>query len=191
MTEEQLAKRYKEIEAKKINDDIIVVELFDCKENPLYHSRILFAYNKLYYTSSGYGFIFGGDIKHILSFFKGDKINPGYWKQKCEAAESPIIEEDVNLEKLHHLVCEYFESEGLLSTTSEKYDFEDFFDSLDTFWYEVADKLSGFLSGLAIDDADFIARSFVWDSRDFSTRYLYACEVIQWVENKDEVRRFC
>ena len=92
MTVEELKNRYKVIEAKRINDDIVSVDLYyDEKKSNCLHIKLLFAYNKLYYTGDYGTYVFGENICNIFNFFKGERINEGYWQEKCEAQRIKII----------------------------------------------------------------------------------------------------
>ena len=63
MTVEELKQRYKVIEAKRINDDIVSVDLFHDEEKSNYlHIKLLFAYGKLYYTGDFGTYVFGKTI---------------------------------------------------------------------------------------------------------------------------------
>ena len=110
MTVEELKNRYKVIEAKRINDDIVSVDLYcDEKKSNCLHIKLLFAYNKLYYTGDFGTYVFGENICNIFEFFKGERINEGYWQEKCEAAGDPIIPDEVDLRKLEEAVRDYLE----------------------------------------------------------------------------------
>ena len=108
MTVEELKQRYKVIEAKRINDDIVSVDLFhDEEKSNLLHIKLLFAYGKLYYTGDFGTYVFGENICNIFNFFKGERINEGYWQEKCEASSYPIYPSEVDEEKVEELVKEY------------------------------------------------------------------------------------
>lgn len=85
MTVEQLKERYKVIEAKRINDDIVSVDLYhdEKKENYL-HIKLLFAYNKLYYTGDFGTYVFGETIYNIFNFFKGERITKNIGKKNAK-----------------------------------------------------------------------------------------------------------
>ena len=105
MTVEELKNRYKVIEAKRINDDIVSVDLYHDEEKSNYlHIKLLFAYGKLYYTGDFGTYVFGKNICNIFRFFKGERINKSYWQEKCEAASDPIIPDEVDLEKVEEAI---------------------------------------------------------------------------------------
>ena len=57
-------------------------------------------------------YVFGKDIVNIFNFFKGTRINEGYWAGKCEASSYPIfpneVDEDIVEEKVKELDATYF-----------------------------------------------------------------------------------
>ena len=111
MTVEKLKQRYKVIEAKRINDDIVSIDLYHDEEKSNYlHIKLLFAYNKLYYTGDFGTYVFGKDIQNIFNFFKGVRFDERYWQEKCEAASDPIIPDEVDLEKVEEAVRDYLEA---------------------------------------------------------------------------------
>lgn len=188
MTKEELAKRYKEIETKQITDDILEVNLWKDKTHPFqWRVKILFAYDKLYFTGDFGTFVFGKYVHDIKTFFIGDEINPYYWMEKCEASSEPLLDEHVDIEKCRQKVTDYLyenlDKEELDEFKNQR-EIEDTFYHLEDYYIHAANGIENLLITLGIDDyeAGDMARSIVHDCRPYSEYYLYACEVIQWVE---------
>lgn len=184
MTVESLKKRYKVIEAKRINDDIVSVDLYhDETKSCFYHIKLLFAYNKLYYTGDFGTYVFGETICNIFNFFKGERINEGYWQEKCEAASEPIIPDEVNLEELEKAVREELEESEIEITNDIEGEISDCFYCMDLNAVRVYDKIKELFNDLGISNPGEKAYYAVRAAQDYSGRFIYACEVIQWVSN--------
>ena len=108
MTKEELAERYKIIDIEK-QGDVFIVRLYksENRDDKTYFVRLVFVDNKLFYSGDMGTYVFGRDICHIFTFFKGDYINTDYWSGKCEASSYPIYPNEVNEEKVEELVKEY------------------------------------------------------------------------------------
>lgn len=185
MTVEELKERYKIIEAKRINDDIVCVDLYhdEKKENYL-HIKLLFAYNKLYYTGDFGTYVFGEIICNIFNFFKGERINKGYWKEKCEAASEPIIPDEVNnLEELEKAVREELKEREIEITDDIEDKISDCFYYMDSNAIRAYDRIVELFDDLGISNAGEMAYDVVRAAQGYSGRFIYACEVIQWVSN--------
>lgn len=184
MTVEELKERYKIIETKRINDDIVCVDLYhdEKKENYL-HIKLLFAYNKLYYTGDFGTYVFGETICNIFNFFKGERINKGYWQEKCEAASEPIIPDEVNLKELEKAVREELEEREIEITDDIEDEISDCFYCMDSNAIRVYDRIEELFNDLGISNAGEIAYYVVRVAQGYSARFVYACEVIQWVSN--------
>lgn len=192
MTKQQLAERYKEVEIKPMTDDILEVNLWKDKTHPFQQRiKILFAYDKLYFTGDFGTFVFGKYVHDIKTFFIGDEINPYYWMEKCEASSEALLEEHIDLEKCRQKVTDYL-YENLdkeeLDDIKNQQEIEDTFHHLEDYYIHAASGIENLLITLGIDDyeAGDMARSIVHDCRPYSEYYLYACEVIQLVENNLE-----
>lgn len=100
MTKEEFTERYKVIDIEK-QGNILVVRLYinENRDDKTYFVRLIFADNKLFYSGDMGTYVFGRDIYHIFTFFKGDYINTDYWSGKCEASSYPIYPNEVNEEK--------------------------------------------------------------------------------------------
>lgn len=184
MTVEQLKERYKVIEAKRINDDIVCVDLYhDETKSCLYHIKLLFAYNKLYYTGDFGTYVFGETICNIFNFFKGERINKEYWKEKCEAARDLIIPDEVNLNKLEKAIYEEFEEREIEITDDIDNKISNCLYYMDSNAVRAYDRIGELFDDLGISNAGEIAYDVVRVARGYSVRFVYACEVIQWVSN--------
>lgn len=188
MTKQELAERYKEVEIKPMTDDILEVNLWKDKTHPSQQRiKILFAYDKLYFTGDFGTFVFGKYVHDIKTFFIGDEINPYYWMEKCEASSEPLLDEHVDIEKCRQKVTDYLyenlDKEELDDIKNQR-EIEDTFYHLEDYYIHAANGIENLLITLGIDDyeAGDMARSIVHDCRPYSEYYLYACEVIQWVE---------
>ena len=183
MTEEELKQRYKVIEAKRINDDIVCVDLYhnEKKENYLY-IKLLFAYNKLYYTGDFGTFVFGKTICNIFNFFKGERINIEYWQEKCESASEPIIPDEVDIVKLEEEVRKELEEREIESDDIEE-KISDCFYYMDSNAVRAYDDIEKLFDDLGISNPGEDAYYAVRAAQGYSGRFIFACEVIQWVLN--------
>ncbi len=184
MTVEELKQRYKVIEAKRINDDIVSVDLYHDEEKSIYlHIKLLFAYNKLYYTGDFGTYVFGKDIQNIFNFFKGERINASYWQEKCEAASDPIIPDEVDLEKVEKEVRDYLEENEIEITDDIEKEISDCFYYMDSNAYRAYDKVEELLSSLDLSYDSERVGYIIRAGQGYHGRFIYACEVIQWVSN--------
>lgn len=151
MTKEEFTERYKVIDIEK-QGNILTVKLYqnENRDDKTYFVRLIFADNKLFYSGDMGTYVFGRNICHIFTFFKGDYINTDYWSEKCEASSYPIYPSEVDEEKVKELVKEYVC--GLYRV--ENYE-------------ELDDEIKE-------------------GAKSISPNYVYACELIQWVENNLE-----
>ena len=185
ITAKELEERYKVIEINRISDDVEVVDLWQDKSEPYLHIRLMFAFNKLFTSGDCGSFTFGGTICHIYSFFRGDGINLGYWKEKVEASPRPLLDIDVNTDKLVERLKEYFDENEI------EYDVQD-----DILWkiddsnvYRAYDDVIHILDNFDISNSWEVAGDIIDSCRDWDAQYEYTCNVIQWVENNlDEWR---
>lgn len=196
VTVDELENKYKERVVQKINDDIIVVDLYtDETHSSSYHIKLMFAYNKLF-TSGDYGaFTFGKNICNIFNFFKGDKINVGYWQEKVEASPRDLRVIEVDANGVYDDVIDWYEDgnqpddEELIK--EEKSKIEDFiigspFSSFDTNAYRAFDSLYDFLKEeFDIDDHELVA-DIIDSNRGWDGQFIYILYVIQWVSNNLE-----
>lgn len=192
MTKEELKEYYKIIEHSKINDDIEMFDLYDKDRSNDRHIRLLFAYNKLYYTGDMGTYVFGGTIHNIRDFFRGNAINPSYWMEKVEAASQPVIDTDVDFYKVVDEVNEFLKDYKELFTDSNLDEYTDevkdimwsFHDNLESNEYRAYDQITELFDELEISyDSENVA-TIIRNCQDWSSRYLYACEVIQWIANE-------
>lgn len=184
MTVEELKKRYKVIEVKRINDDIGSVDLYHDEEKSNYlHIKLLFAYNKLYYTGDFGTYVFGKNICNIFHFFKGERINESYWQEKCEAASDPIIPNEVDLEKVEEAVRDYLEENEIEITDDIEKEISDCFCYIDSNVYRAYDKVEELFSSLNLSYGGETVEDIVRAGQSYHGRFIYACEVIQWVSN--------
>ena len=198
MTKEQLRQRYKHVEVKKINDDITEVDLYTSAEKRQdYFVRLLFAYDKLYYTGDMGNYIFGGNISYIKTFFQGTEIKPGYWAEKVDCSSYPVKKIEVNREKVKTLVKEMInetmDRDILTQEEEEKLEEEinsilNHIDLTDSNMYRMYDSLVQLFETDLDILIDFCETDYIGDiierCRDYNPNYLYACELIQWVENE-------
>ena len=182
MTVEELKNRYKVIEAKRINDDIVSVDLYHDEEKSNYlHIKLLFAYGKLYYTGDFGTYVFGENICNIFNFFKGERINKGYWQEKCEAASDPIIPDEVDLDKVEEAVRDYLEENKIEITDDIEEEISDCFYHMDSNAYRAYDKVEELFRSL--DLFYYSVGDIIRAGQGYHGRFIYACEVIQWVSN--------
>lgn len=183
MTVEQLKERYKVIEAKRINDDIVSVDLYrDEEKSNCLHIKLLFAYNKLYYTGDFGTFVFGKTICNIFNFFKGERINIEYWQKKCESASEPIIPDEVDIVKLEEEVRKELEEREIESDDIEEKIFDCFF-YMDSNAVRAHDDIEKLFDDLGISNPGESAYYAVRAAQGYSGIFIFACEVIQWVSN--------
>lgn len=184
MTVEELKNRYKVIEAKRINDDIVSVDLYHDEEKLNYlHIKLLFAYNKLYYTGDFGTYVFGEVIQNIFNFFKGERINKSYWQEKCEAASDPIIPDEVDLEKVEEAIRDYLEENEIEITDDIEKEISDCFCYIDSNAYRAYDKVEELFSSLDLSYGGETVENIIRAGQGYHGRFIYACEVIQWVSN--------
>ena len=187
ITAEMLEERYKLIEVRKVCDDIEVVDLYQSKDEKfVYRMKLIFAYNKLFTSGDTGAFTFGGNICHIKTFFKGERTNLGYWKEKVEASPRPVLCEEVDVDKVVSLIKKRFEEYEI------EYDKDDskletgFFCHIDSNMYRAYDAVEEILKEHDVGDAWEVAGSIIDEARDWDGQYEYTCSVIQWVENNLE-----
>ena len=184
MTVEELKNRYKVIEAKRINDDIVSVDLYHDEEKSKYlHIKLLFAYGKLYYTGDFGTYVFGKTICNIFNFFKGERINEGYWQEKCEAAGDPIIPNEVDLKKVEEAVRDYLEENEIEITDDIEEEISDCFYYMDSNAYRAYDKVEELFGSLGLFYDSEMVGGIIRAGQGYHGRFIYACEVIQWVSN--------
>lgn len=187
-SDEFLKEHYKFIRVQrvKINDpwevneerEAVIVDLKQKPDSNEFRVRIIFA-DKVYYSGDCGAFIFGRNIQEPLAFFRGDKINPNYWKEKIEAAPSEFFLEEIEeinlIEIYKDFVSEKFEKER------EEID-EPVLDSLlvENAWQaiEQANEANGVYM-----DSDEIG-DLITPAINENKRFIYACHVLQWVANK-------
>ena len=192
MTEEELRNYYKIIERNKVNDDIEVIDLYNEERSINLHVRLLFAYNKLYYTGDMGSYTFGKSICNVRTFFKGNWINPGYWQEKVEAYSEPLIDSDVPYDKVADEVNEFLKDYEKLFTDSNLDEYTDdvkdsvwlFHNSLESNEYRVYDQITELFDELEISYGSEDVANIIRNCQDYNCRFLYACELIQWVENE-------
>lgn len=194
MTKEELAKRYGTIDIEK-QGNILAVRLYisENRDDKTYFVRLIFADNKLFYSGDMGTYVFGRDICHIFTFFKGDHINEGYWSGKCEASSYPIYPSDVDEEKVEELVKEYVCQLYRVETYDELDDeIKDAIDDKFHFGIEsneirAYDEVCEFLKEeFNCHDLNSIVYDIIEGAKSISPNYVYACELIQWVENNLE-----
>ena len=191
MTKEELVERYKIIDIEK-QGDILVVRLYinENRDDKTYFVRLIFADNKLFYSGDMGTYVFGRDICHIFTFFKGDHINEDYWSQKCEASSYPIYPSEVDEEKVEELVKEYVCDLYRVKNYDEldeeiKYVIEDKFRfGIESNEYRAYDEIYEFLEEeFNCSDLCETVNNIIESAKSISPNYVYACELIQWVEN--------
>ena len=184
MTVEELKQIHKVIEAKRINDDIVSVDLYHDEEKSNYlHIKLLFAYGKLYYTGDFGTYVFGEDICNIFNFFKGERINEGYWQEKREAACDPIIPDEVELKKVEEAVRDYLAENEIEITDDIDQEIFDCFYYMDSNAYRAYDKVEELFRSLDLFYDSEMVGDIIRAGLGYHGRFIYACEVIQWVSN--------
>lgn len=194
MTEEQLQERYKHIEVEK-QGDIIIVKLYRSEniKDKTYFVRVVFVDNKLFYSGDMGTYVFGKNIVNIFTFFKGNKINVDYWAGKCEAYSYPIfpneVDEDLVEENVKEYLCDFFgveKFEELDDETKEKFS-DNFRFGIETNDIRAYDKVHEFLEEhFNQPNLDEHVYHIIEGAKETSGNFVYACEVIQWVENNLE-----
>lgn len=163
------------------------IDLWEELKNPEGHIQLIFqeSPNKLFITGDFGSFIFGKDIVHIDTFFKGDTPNLGYWEGKCEASPKPLLCEEVDLEKVRKLIEEYsvdkISEEERETFTEELESLTEGLFSMDTNMYRAYDRLYEFFENYNWDTYD--VSGIIDKSRDWLGNYVFICHVIQWVSN--------
>lgn len=184
MTKEELRNYYKIIERNKVNDDIEVIDLYNEERSINRHVRLLYAYNKLYYTGDMGTYVFGNNVFNIKGLFKGKEINPYYWSEKVEASSQPLLDTDIDFDKVLAAIKEEFADE----LTEAAQELIDDFESDGFFWesneIRAYDKVRELCSDIGMCDPDETANSIICNCQEYSSRFLYACKLIQWVENE-------
>lgn len=186
MPQNNLNEYYKEIEVKRLDDGIIVVNLWkDNNREPYNFVRLMFAYDKIIYTGDMCYYIFGDNVHNIFTFYKGEEIQPEYWSEKVHCSDRPVKNEECDIDKLRQLVYkdigEYFDEIELSEEHSEAVD-EIFDYNFDSNSVRAYDALEGLYSVLGIGAYDRVA-DMIYQSQAYDRRYLFACEVLQWVSN--------
>lgn len=128
-----------------------------------------------------------------IHLFKGDYINEGYWSHKCEASSYPIYPNEVNEDKVIELVKEYVcEHEGvekyedLDEETRELID-DKFMFGIEPNDYRAYDEIYEFLDdNFDVSNLSETVADIIDSAKEISGNYVYACELIQWVENNLE-----
>lgn len=194
MTKEEFAERYKIIDVEK-QGNILVVRLYrsENRDDKIYFVRLVFVDNKLFYSGDMGTYVFGRDICHIFTFFKGDHIYEDYWSGKCEASSYSIYPSEVNEEKVEELVKEYVcERYGVESYDELDEEIKDIIDDKFQFGIEpneirAFDEIYEFLKE-EFDSSDLhsVVYYIIEGAKSISPNYVYACELIQWVENNLE-----
>ena len=194
MTKEELAERYKIIDIEK-QGNILVIRLYinENRDDKTYFVRLIFADNKLFYSGDMGTYVFGRDICHIFTFFKGNYINTDYWSGKCEASSYPIYPSDVDEEKVEELVKEYVcdlygvenydeLDEEIKDVIEDKFRF-----GIESNEYRAYDEIYEFLEEeFNCSNLCETVNNIIESAKSISPNYVYACELIQWVENNLE-----
>ena len=194
MTKEEFAERYKTIDIEK-QGNILTIKLYrnENRDDKTYFVRFVFVDNKLFYSGDMGTYVFGRDICNIFNFFKGNYINEGYWSQKCEASSYPIYPSEVDEEKVEELVKEYvcdlygvenYEEldEEIKDVIEDKFRF-----GIEPNEYRAYDEIYEFLEEeLNCSDLCETVNNISEGAKSISPNYVYACEMIQWVENNLE-----
>lgn len=138
-------------------------------------------------------YVFGKDIVNIFNFFKGNKINVDYWAGKCEACSYPIfpneVDEDLVEENVKDYFCEFFgveKFEELDDEIKEKF-LDQFRFGIETNDIRAYDKVYDFLEEhFNQPNLGEYVYHIIDGAKETSGNFVYACEVIQWVENNLE-----
>ena len=135
-------------------------------------------------------FVFGSGIctdKPVYYFFCGNETDPQYWRKKCEASSEPIINEYVDLEQVDKKLNEYLENTDCEAVEDAK--FYAGYGSIDSNFIRAYDCICKIFEQLGYQEDGEAADYIINASRTFNERYLYACEVIQWVCNMLQKRK--
>lgn len=191
MTKEELVERYKVIDIEK-QGNILVVRLYinENRDDKTYFVRLIFTDNKLFYSGDMGTYVFGRDICYIFTFFKGDHINEDYWSQKCEASSYPIYPNEVDEEKVEKSVKEYIcDLYGVENYEELDDEIKDVIDDKFQFGIEpndirAYDEVYEFLKEeFDCSDLNGVVYDIIEGAKSISLNYVYACKLIQWVEN--------
>lgn len=198
MTQKELEKKYQEIEAKRIASSVVTVDLWQDKTRDAYHHiNIVFANNKLLYTGDFGTYVFGQDIHDVFTFFNVEKFDPHYWKTKCEAASNPAtfikIEKDTAKKAVEEFVYENFPEEKDVKIFGIQDDidkcFYDWTDDSNIDIYRINRLLQEaertYERDIEEERQDFIYQLITGSIR-LGRRFVYCCEVVQWVANNLE-----
>lgn len=124
-----------------------------------------------------YGFyIFKGNIVKPLTFFCGDKTNPGYWSEKIESAPSYYYVRNIDEDRLKENLKVFLEDNGLSELVD---DVDDLCADRDTpeSWYDV-------VTDLVWSKDSTVSVSDVIDSSISPCHtYLLVCDILQAVSN--------
>ena len=191
MTKEEFRKRYKHIDVKRYQDGIVSVDLYTSeKKYRDYYVNLLFANGMLIYSGDMGYYIFEKNITDPKTFFKGEAILPEYWAEKIECSSYPVMDE-INPRQVKENFLAYIKEgieDGTLGKEPDEEELDwitsrlDELDGNETRMIDVLDDLvSEYLDDIldTEDLADFVNRG-----REYHPNYLYACELIQWVENE-------
>ena len=194
MTKEEFAERYKVINIEK-QGNMLTVKLYisENRDDKTYFVRLIFADSKLFYSGDMGTYVFGENICNIFNFFKGERINEGYWQEKCEASSYPIYSSDVDEEKVKELVKEYVcglygveNYEELDDEIKEVIDDKCLF-GIEPNEFRAYDEIYEFLKEeFDSSDLNSVVYDIIEGAKSISPNYVYACELIQWVENNLE-----
>jgi hypothetical protein len=194
MTKEGFAERYKIIDIEK-QGNVLVVRLYrsENRDDKIYFVRLIFVDNKLFYSGDMGTYVFGRDICYIFTFFKGDHINEGYWSQKCEASSYPIypneVDEEIVEELVKEYVCDLYRVENYEELDDEIKDVitDKFQFGMESNDIRAYDEIYEFLKE-EFDNSNLneIVADIIDSAKSISPNYVYACELIQWVENNLE-----
>lgn len=188
----ELDETYKHIEIEK-QGNILVIKLFQDGERSIIHFvRIVFVDRKIFYSGDMGTYVFGKDIVHPLSFFKGKKIDPEYWWGKCEAAQYPIYDDLINpnkvLEQVKKVLCKEYgvpafnELDEYIKEEYDKFIINEHEDEKS----EMFTNISDLFNSLGIEDAWELTDDCISYGQEMNLAYIYCCNVLQWVENNLE-----
>ena len=194
MTREEFVERYKVIDIEK-QGNILTIKLYisENRDDKTYFVRLIFADNKLFYSGDMGTYVFGENICNIFNFFKGERINEGYWQEKCEASSYPIYPSEVDEEKVEELVkeyvCDLYRVENYDELDEEIKDvIEDKFRfGIETNEIRAYDEIYDFLKE-EFDSSDLneVVCDIIEGAKSISPNYVYTSELNQWMENNLE-----